>query len=309
MRIVFMGSPEFAVPSLRAAAGSGEIVGVVTQPARPKGRGRKVALSPIAEECLQMGIEPMMPDSVRTSQFLEEFKRRRPEIGIVVAYGRILPPEMLAIPEFGCVNAHASLLPELRGAAPIQWVVARGGWETGVTLMQMDEGMDTGPILLQERTPVGKRETAVQLARRLSSMAAQILRKGIPALARGELIPVPQDGTLATYAPLLRREDGLIDWSMAAGEIDSRIRGFTPWPGTYSVFRGKRVLITTALPLEAHSISEPGKVLEAGAGGILTACGEGALRILSLVPEGKREMTASEFLSGHRLVPGDRFEK
>ena len=309
MRLIFMGSPEFAVPSLRTTADSGWMAGVITQPARPKGRGQKVALSPIAHECLQMGIEPMMPDSVKTPQFLEEFKRLKPDIGVVVAYGKILPPEILTIPELGCVNVHASLLPELRGAAPIQWAVAKGARETGVTLMQMDEGMDTGPILLQERTSVGERETAVQLARRLSVMAADILRKGLPALARGELTPVPQDDTLATYASLLKREDGLIDWSMAAEEIHNRVRGFAPWPGTYTVFGGKRILIPAALPLDAPSGSEPGKVLEAGTGGILIACGEGALRILSLKPEGKREMTAPEFLAGHPLAPGDRFDK
>jgi methionyl-tRNA formyltransferase len=256
-----------------------------------------------------MGIEPIMPDSIRTPRFLEQFRRLEPDIGVVVAYGKILSTEILSIPEFGCVNVHASLLPELRGAAPIQWAVARGFSETGVTLMQMDEGMDTGPILLQEQTPVQEGETAAELAGRLSLMAADILRRGLPALARGELAPVPQDDALATYAPRLRREDGLIDWSLPARDIDNRVRGFTPWPGTFTVFGGKRILITSSQPCEVPSPSEPGLVLKARADGILVACGNGALQILSVKPEGKREMTSSEFLAGRRLSPGDRFDK
>jgi len=306
MRIVFMGSPELAVPSLRAAADSGQVAGVITQPARRKGRGQKVTPSPIALECFRTGIEPMMPDSIRTPEFLEEFRRMKPDLGVVVAYGKILPPDILEIPRLGCVNVHASLLPELRGAAPIQWAVARGARETGVTLMQMDKGMDTGPVLQQEKTPIGEKETASELAQRLSLMAARILVKGLPALARGELTPVPQDDFRATYAPLLKRKDGLLDWSLAAREIANRIRGFTPWPGTYSMLIGKRILITSASSFNAPSGSVPGEVLEAGTGGILVACGEGALRILTLKPEGKREMTTTEFLAGHKLAPGDR---
>jgi methionyl-tRNA formyltransferase len=252
-----------------------------------------------------MGIDPWTPDSVRTPEFLEMFRQLNPDIGVVVAYGKILPPEMLAVPALGCVNVHASLLPELRGAAPIQWAVARGYTETGVTLMQMDEGMDTGPILLQDHTTIGKNETASNLAERLSIMGAEILRKGLPALAKGVLSPSAQDDSLATYAPMLNREDGQIDWNFNASEIANRVRGFTPWPGTYTTWKGKRLLVNTADMVESPVHNRPGEVLEACSDGILVACGAGALKILSLKPEGSREMTAEQFLAGHRLSAGD----
>jgi methionyl-tRNA formyltransferase len=305
MRIVFMGSPELAVPSLRVVNEVGQIVGVITQPPRRKGRGQKMVLSPVAYECSNMGIDPMIPDSVRTPEFLDRFRQLEPDIAVVVAYGKILPPEMLLVPRLGCVNVHASLLPELRGAAPIQWAVARGYVETGVTLMQMDEGMDTGPILLQERTIIGESETASDLAGRLSLMGADILLKGLPALEKGELPPSVQDDSLATYAPLLKRENGLIDWSFDATKIANRVRGFTPWPGTYTTWRGKRLLVNTAEPIAALPKESPGEVLKAGPEGILVACGTGALTINSLKPEGSREMTAAQFLAGHGLKTGD----
>jgi methionyl-tRNA formyltransferase len=309
MRIVFMGSPELAVPSLRAASESGQVVGVITQPPRQKGRGRKVTRSAVALECSLMGIEPMIPASVRTPEFLADFRLLEPDIGIVVAYGKILPAEMLKIPGFGCVNVHASLLPSLRGAAPIQWAIASGHTVTGVTLMQMDEGMDTGPILLQESTAIGEEETAAQLAQRISVMGADILRRGLPALERGELQPIPQDDSRASYAPLLTSADGLIDWSMDATAIANRVRGFTPWPGTYTRWKNKRLMVTAARTLSASIPHHPGSVLEAHSEGILVGCGRGVLRILSLKPEGSREMKAAEFLAGHRLNKGDLLGK
>jgi methionyl-tRNA formyltransferase len=252
-----------------------------------------------------MGIKPMVPASVRTPEFLEEFRLLEPDIGVVVAYGKILPPGMLEIPGLGCVNVHASLLPELRGAAPIQWAVARGYTVTGVTLMQMDEGMDTGPILLQERTTIGKEETAAELGKRLSIMGSDILRKGLPALERGDLKPTRQDDSSATYAPPLKSGDGLIDWSVDSEVIADRVRGFTPWPGTHTMWKGKRLLITAARDLEVPTLPNPGVVMEIQPDGILVCCGAGALKILSLKPEGSREMTAAEFLAGHRLKEGD----
>lgn len=305
MQIVFMGSPELAVPSLHAAGEAGQVIGVITQPPRRKGRGRKMAHSAVSVECSRMGIEPLFPASIKTPEFIEVFKSLKPDIGVVVAYGKILPPQILEIPPLGCVNVHASLLPELRGAAPIQWAVARGHTVTGVTLMQMDEGMDTGPILLQESTAIGEEETAAQLAQRLSVMASDILRKGLPALEKGELKPIRQDNSRATYAPLLKSTDGLIDWSSDAGTIASRVRGFTPWPGTYTTWRGKRLLITSARAFYVSAPQEPGEVIEAHSGGILVSCGEGTLWLHSLKPEGSREMTAAEFLAGHRMKEGD----
>jgi len=305
MRIVFMGSPELAVPSLRAAGESGELVGVITQPPRRKGRGRKITPSAVALECARMGIEPMIPASVRTQEFLYQFKGLEPDIGVVVAYGKILPPEILEIPPLGCVNVHASLLPDLRGAAPIQWAIARGHNVTGVTLMQMDAGMDTGPILLQESTAIGEEETAADLGLRLSIMGADILRKGLGELEKGELEPIPQDDSRATCAPILKSADGLIDWSADAVSIANRVRGFKPWPGTYTTLKGKRLLITAARDFYVSSTVKPGMVIESHTGGILVSCGSGTLWLLSLKPEGSREMKAAEFLAGHKLKEGD----
>lgn len=307
MRLVFMGSPELAVPSLGAASQLGDLAGVVTQPPRGKGRGRKVTPSAVALECERMGIEPTTPDNIRTPEFSAWLRDLRPDLVIVVAYGKILPPSILETPRLGCVNVHTSLLPELRGAAPIQWAIARGAVETGVTLMKMDEGMDTGPILLQTKTAVGQEETAGKLAGRLSLMASDILMEGVPLYARGELAPVPQDDSRATCAPLLKKEDGRIDWTMGAREIANRVRGFTPWPGTYSELAGKRVHIISALALTFPLGGEPGEVLKGENGQIDVACGKGVLRILSLKPEGKREMSPAEYLAGYRLGPGDRF--
>jgi len=307
MRLIFMGSPEIAVPSLRAAARAGDLIAVVTQPARGKGRGRKVAPSPVAEESRCMGIEPMTPSTVRTPEFLDALHHLQPDLAIVVAYGKILPPWVLETPRLGCVNVHASLLPELRGAAPIQWAIARGARETGVTLMQMDEGMDTGPVLLQEKTEIGDEETAETLTGRLSLMAADILQKGIPALEKGALTPVPQDHNRATYAPVLVREDGLIDWRMEAAQIANRVRGFAPWPGTFSMLCGKRMLITSARAMPSPARGKPGEILGAREGGLDVFCGKDLLRVLTIKPEGKREMTAPEFLAGWHLTRGDRF--
>ncbi len=300
-----MGSPELAIPSLKAARDVGQVVGVVTQPPRARGRGRKVTPSPVASQSLEWGIEPLVPDSVKTDKFLETVAVLEPDVALVVAYGKILPPGLLAVPRLGCVNVHASLLPELRGAAPIQWAIARGLTETGVTLMQMDKGMDTGPILLRKSTPVGTEETAGELGKRLALLGAELVSEGLGALHRGELAPRQQDDAAATYAPLLTKEDGRIDWTGDAADIANRVRGFSPWPGTYTAHKGARVLVTRALAVEGRAGEEPGAILEAGNNGIVVACGKGALLITSVKPEGKREMTAGQYLSGHSLKPGD----
>ncbi|MEE8326604.1 MAG: methionyl-tRNA formyltransferase, partial [candidate division NC10 bacterium] len=267
--------------------------------------GRKVTPSPVASEALEWGIEPLVPDSVKTGEFLETAAALEPDVALVVAYGKILPPALLAVPRLGCVNIHASLLPELRGAAPIQWAIARGFSETGVTLMQMDEGMDTGPILLQKSTPIGTEETAGELGKRLALLGAELVREGLPALHLGKLTPRQQDGAAATYAPLLTKEDGHIDWTGDAADIANRVRGFSLWPGTYTAHKGVRVLIIRALAVEGRPGEEPGAVLETDSNGIIVVCGRGALLITSLKPEGKREMEAGEFLSGYSLNIGD----
>ncbi|UCG39753.1 MAG: methionyl-tRNA formyltransferase [bacterium] len=300
-----MGSPQLAVPSLRAVAKVGQVVGVVTQPPRGRGRGLRIAPSPVAQACEEMGLSPMTPASIRTPEFAARIREMGPDVAVVVAYGKILPPELLAIPALGCVNVHASLLPELRGAAPIQWAIARGHRETGVTLMLMDEGMDTGPILLQRSTAIGARETSLELGERLSRMGADLLEEALPALERGELRPVPQDAARATYAPLLTKEDGKMDWSLDASALADRVRGFSPWPGTYTTARGGRLLITGArATTRKHGIA-PGQVLSAGPEGIEVACGQGTLLVTALKPEGRRTMEPAEFLAGHRVAEGD----
>lgn len=308
MRLVFMGSPDLAVPSLEAAAQSGKLAGVITQPPRKKGRGQRTLPSPVAVRAKQMGITPVTPAEVKSGAFLELFARLKPDLAIVVAYGKILPAAVLAVPKMGCVNVHASLLPELRGAAPIQWAIARGHRKTGVTFMQMDEGMDTGPILMQAETAIGENEDAGSLAGRLSVMAADIIREGLPRLEQGRLTPVPQDDSAATFAPLLTKEDGRLDWQMSAVEICNRIRGFVPWPGVYTWFGGNRLIVTSAVPVDGVG-GPPGTVAAATKDGIDVSAKSGILRILSLRPEGKREMTAEQFLAGRQISTGDKWGK
>jgi methionyl-tRNA formyltransferase len=305
MRILFMGSPQLAIPSLEAAREVGELVGVVTQPPKASGRGRKVSPSAVGSKALEWGIEPLVPDSVRTDDFLETVAALEPDVALVVAYGKILPAGLLAVPRLGCVNVHASLLPELRGAAPIQWAIANGLNETGVTLMQMDEGMDTGPMLLAKSTLIGAEETAGELGNRLSVMGAELVKEGLPAYCRGELPPQEQDSSAATYAPLLSKEDGRIEFGMDADQIANRVRGFSPWPGTFTIHKGSRVLVTRAIAVENKTEPEPGPIVHAGNEGITVACGTGALMITSVKPEGKREMSAGEYVSGYSIKAGE----
>jgi methionyl-tRNA formyltransferase len=305
MRILFMGSPELAVPSLRVVRETGPVVGVITQPPRASGRGRRLTPSPISREAGQWGIEVMTPETLRTPEIKEALLKLKPDIAVVMAYGKILPPDILAVPKLGCVNVHTSILPELRGAAPIQWAIARGYKTTGVTLMQMDAGMDTGPILLQKTTAIGPEETAGELGARLAQMGADLLQEGLPLIERGELLPIEQDNSRATYAPLLTKADGLIDWSLPAEEIANRVRGFSPWPGTYTTRGGSRLLVTRARALEEENQDTPGRILSAQSGGIQVACGSGRLYVLAVKPEGKREMEISEFLAGHKVEPGE----
>lgn len=305
MRILFMGSPELAVPSLHAVLETGQVVGVVTQPPKTSGRGRKLTPSPVSIKAEHAGLKAMIPGSLKTPDIKEDLRRLDPDIAVVVAYGKILPPDILSIPRLGCVNIHASILPDLRGAAPIQWAIARGYTETGVTLMQMDEGMDTGPILLQRKTAIGEQETSGELGVRLGRIGADLLREGLPLLEKGEIPPVAQDNRLATYAPLLTKADGLIDWSLPANEIADRVRGFSPWPGTYTVRSGKRILITRAVALSQNEEASPGTIVMAGAKSIQVSCGSGILEVLAVKPEGKREMEVGEFLSGYKIEVGE----
>lgn len=305
MRLVFMGSPELAVPSLEAVHEAGQLVGVVTQPPRRKGRGLRVEPSAVAAHAATMGIEAATPSSVRTGEFTSWLRDLRPDLAAVVAYGKILPPEVLQIPRLGCINVHASLLPELRGAAPIQWAIARGYKVTGVTTMLMDEGMDTGPIYLQHEMEIGSEENSLQLGRRLALEGARLLAETIRALEKGDIDPRPQDDTRATYAPLLTKEDGMIHWEMDSEEIANRVRGFVNWPGSFTHWRGKRLLITAAASVEDEHGRTPGTILQADRDLFKVACASGSLVINRLQPEGKSEMEAGDFIAGYRVAPDD----
>jgi len=302
-----MGTPQFAVEPLRALAAAGhDIAGVVTRTDKPAGRGRTVAAPPVKVAAQELGFILFQPKRVRDPEFIGILRQLAPEAIIVAAYGQILPKEILALPKFGCINIHASLLPAYRGAAPINWAIIRGEQETGITIMQMDEGMDTGAILMQERVPVGPEDSAGVLKEKLSSLGAKLITTALPLLASGKLMPVAQDGTKATMAPLLKKGDGLIDWHLSAREIHNRVRGLSPWPGAYSSLDGNMVKIIATGVLDGTG--EPGLLYERDKNTLVAGTGSGLLHILSLQPGGKKPMTAGEFMRGHRGISGKRFE-
>lgn len=310
MRIVFMGTPEFAVSSLRACLQIGEVVAVVTQPDKPKGRGQELAAPPVKVLAQEHGLPVLQPLKLRGQNFGEELKRLGADVCVVTAYGRILPPDVLRAPKHGCVNVHASLLPRWRGAAPIQWAIAAGDQSTGVCLMQMDEGLDTGAVISCAQTPILEDDTSQSLHDRLSALGKELLVRDLPRYVRGELTPVPQPTEGVTLAPIITKEDGRLDFQRPAVELERRLRAFTPWPGAYTTLRaadgGKDTLLKVhkAKAEPEASPAAPGTVLSAGPDGIRVACGAGALRILEVQPEGRRRMTAGEFLAGRKLEPG-----
>jgi len=306
MRIVFLGTPEFALPILETCARVGQVAAVVAQPDRPVGRSGKPQPPPSKRWAQERGIPVEQPEKVKQGRLAAVLQRYAPDVAVVAAYGRILPADALEVPRHGCLNVHASLLPELRGAAPAQWAVARGHSRTGVTIMQMEEGLDTGDIRLQRACDVAPDETGESLLRKLSGLGAEALDEALRRLERGDLQRTPQDHSRATLAPPLTREDGRVDFSRTARELDQRRRGFTPWPGAWTTAGGSVLKIHRALPLDAGG-GGPGNVIAAGSEGIDVSCGAGTLwRVLEVQPEGKRPMPASAYLAGHRLRPGDR---
>jgi methionyl-tRNA formyltransferase len=306
MRLIFMGTPQFAVAPLRAlAAARHEIVGVVTRTDKPAGRGRTVTAPPVKVAAQELGLAIFQPKRVRDPEFIGILRTLAPEAIIVAAYGQILPKEVLTLPKFGCVNIHASLLPAYRGAAPINWAIIRGEQETGITVMLMDEGMDTGAILMQESIPIGPDDTAGALKEKLALLGAKIIITALPLLESGKLTPVPQDGTKATMAPLLKKGDGLIDWRLSAREIHNRVRGLSPWPGAYSSLDKNLVKIIATGVLDGTG--EPGSLYERDKNALVAGTGSGLLRIVSIQPEGKKPMTAGEFMRGHRGLIGEKF--
>ena len=306
MRLVFMGTPDFAVASLEALLQSDDsVVGVVTQPDRPKGRGQILTPSPVKLLAQRAKIPLLQPLKMKDPEFFQTLAGWKPDFIAVTAFGRILPPAILSLPPRGCINVHGSLLPKYRGAGPIQWTIINGETETGITTMLMDEGMDTGAMLLQEAIPIAPEDTAGTLSPRLAELGGRLLVETIARLKAGTLVPRPQDSSQATSAPLLNKEDGVIDWALPATVLANRVRGLAPWPGAYtSVAGGDRWTIWRALALPGSTSKPPGAVVAVTNDAIHVATGEGILAVTELQPANSRRMAVSQYLVGHPIAVG-----
>jgi len=309
-RVVFMGTPEFSVPSLAALADTENVVLAVTNPDRPSGRGQTLAVPPVKAKAARRGIPVFQPEKAKAPESVARIAAESPDLIVVVAYGHILPPSILSIPKHGCINVHASLLPKYRGAAPINWAIARGETETGVTIMKMDAGMDTGPMLHVRAIPIGEDDTAGTMFPKLAVLGAEALGEALRKLHDGTLTEAPQDNALATYAPMLKKEHGLIDWGRPAREVRNLVRGMTPWPSVFAIHGGKTLKILAAAVADgAESPGQqatPGEIAAVGKDGIVVVCGEGALRLERVQPEGGKAMDAWAYAQGRRIVKGDR---
>jgi methionyl-tRNA formyltransferase len=310
MNLVFCGTPEFAVPTLgRLLEEDFTVSLVVTNPDEPSGRGYQLKPPPIKQLAEKAGLEVYQPAKLKdpaTQEFLSKF---HPDAIVVVAYGHIIPPWMIDLPRLGCINLHASLLPKYRGAAPIQWALIRGERTTGVTTMKIDPGMDTGDILLQRQEEIRTEDTTETLSQRLRVLGAELMVETLRALEHGQIEARPQDHSQATLAPMLKKEHGRIEWSMSAEDIGRRVRGLRPWPGAYTIFRGKNLHVWAAAPGTEAMLErlEPG-TLVAGAGKLSVACGEGTrLELRELQMEGRKRLSARDFLNGVHLAPGEKF--
>ncbi|HET7231182.1 MAG TPA: methionyl-tRNA formyltransferase [Longimicrobium sp.] len=307
MRVIFWGTPAFSLPALRALGDEGhDVVAVVTQPDRPGGRGRELTPSAVKVEAEREMIPVLQPERARGDEFVAQLRQFDADISVVVAYGQILKPEVLAVPRLGSVNIHGSLLPELRGAAPVQWSIIRGLETTGVTIMQMDAGLDSGPMLLRVEEPIEADESACELADRLAEIGAEALVEALALLEAGGLVREDQDHSKATYAPKLDRETARLDWSLPAVEVSRWIRGLDDVPGAWSPL-GARGPVKLFRPRIEERSGEPGTVLDADESGVLIACGSGSLRITEVQPPGKRRMAAGEWVRGRGVSVGDRF--
>jgi methionyl-tRNA formyltransferase len=316
LRIVFCGTPEFAVPSLRRLADRPEfsIEAVISQPDRPRGRGGAVTASPVKETALELGLHVYQPESIKSESSQDFLTRIAPDAVVIIAYGQIIPARLLQIARLGWLNVHGSLLPKYRGAAPVHWAIANGETITGLTTMQINAGMDTGPTLLRNEVTIGPDETSPELAARLSLIGAGLITETLVQSDRGEISPVPQDEAGVSYAPILKKEDGRIQWQQSAQQIYNRMRGFTPWPGSYSAFRGQihhlwgRPGAIPATEPPATTPKEPGQIIVSGKE-VFVACGsETFLRLESIQAEGRKKTNAREFANGARLVAGNQFD-
>ena len=307
IRTVFMGTPEFALPTLEGLVEIGvDLQAVYTQPDRPKGRGKQLALPPVKIMAQRLGIPVRQPLKLRDPAVVAELKELSPDLIVVVAYGQILPKSVLEIPRYGCINVHASLLPRYRGAAPINKAVMDGEEVTGVTTMLMDVGLDTGDMLIRHSISIGSEETAGELHDRLALLGREAMEETLARLCAGTLEPEPQDDARSCYAPMLKKEDGRIDWAKSAAEIHNQVRGLDPWPGAYT-YLGEEVLkIARTLPEPGEG--DPGTILSAGSEGVRIACGKGILRVRELQLPGKKRLPAADFLRGRSLPSGTRLE-
>jgi methionyl-tRNA formyltransferase len=306
MRLVFMGTPDFASASLEALLRTDDsVVGVVSQPDRPKGRGQILTPSPVKLLAQREQIPLLQPLKMKDPEFLHSLVGWKPDLIVVAAFGRILPPVILSLPPRGCINVHASLLPKYRGAGPIQWAIINGERETGITTMLMDEGMDTGAMLLQETIPITPDDTAGTLSPRLAELGGRLLVKTITQLKAGTLVPRLQDSSRATLAPLLKKEDGAIDWALPATVLANRVRGLSPWPGAYTIVAGgDRWTIWRALALPGPVTNQPGVVVATTNEAIHVATGEGVLAVMELQSANSRRMAVSQYLAGHSIAVG-----
>ena len=310
LKIIFCGTPAFALPSLRdlIAHTDFQIAGVVTQPDRPRGRGKEVASSPVKDAAAAAGIPVYQPQKIRAEESYEYFRDAAPDVVVIIAYGQIIPARLIEIPRLGWINLHGSLLPKYRGAAPIHWAIAKGETRTGLTTMQIDAGLDTGPMLLKHEIEIAPDETAPELYARLAEAGAPLIVETLRGLASGTITPTPQDNSQATLAPPLKKEDGRINWSLPAQTIYNRIRGFQPWPGAFTTFRGKQCAIWgKPAPDQSGVTSTPGTIRANGADVDVTCGAETALRLEFVQLEGRNKISAREFANGARLQPNERF--
>lgn len=308
LNVIFMGTPDFAVPCLNALDECNcRIELVVTQPDRPRGRGRRIEPPPVKKAAAQKGVDVVQPEAVNTDEFYTLIRQREPDLFVVVAFGHILPKKLLEMPTFGAINLHASLLPQYRGPAPIQWAIINGETETGVTSMLMDKGLDTGEMLFSEKIPILPDDTAGTLHDKLSVLSGEVLVKTINALESGSIRPMPQNHAEATYAPMLKKSDGRIDWTKPAAEIERFIRGMTPWPGAYTFMGGKRMRLFKSRVAGMTENRPAGSVIRSFDDELRVACGKDALCILEIQPDSGKRMDIAQFLKGQQIPPGTVF--
>ena len=309
LRVVFMGTPDFAAPCLEALLAAGhEVAAVITQPDRPRGRGRKLSFSPVKACAVEHGLEVLQPEKIKTPEFEQVLQELAPDVMVVVAFGQILSPAILAIPPLGCVNVHASLLPYYRGAAPIHWAVMQGEEKTGVTTMYMDEGLDTGDMILKKEIAISKDASTGEIHDQLMQEGAVLLQETLALIADGKAPRTKQDHAVSTYAPLLKADIEQLDWTRSAQELHNRIRGLSPWPGAYCRYAGGRLKVWKSRVCEETAAvgAIPGRIARLSVEGFVVETGDGLLELLEVQPENKRRMKASECACGYSLQPGDR---